>query len=129
MAHVAIVDDDKNFLLYLGGALEAEGHIVDTYDDPLRALPKLIMVPPGVLILNGKIPGMNGIEFFLRFREFSQTPVIFLSSAADYIADVLWDLGLSAEDYVNRPVSSQVIARAVKLLSHRAYRSPTLPKT
>ena len=59
MAHIAIVEDEKNILTSLRLAFEHEGYSVETYDDPLVALPKLIFVPPDLLILNGHMPGMH----------------------------------------------------------------------
>ena len=64
MAYIAIVEDEKNICRSLRLALEAEGYVVDDFQDPLIALPKLICVPPNLLILNGHMPGMHGIVFF-----------------------------------------------------------------
>jgi two-component system, OmpR family, response regulator ChvI len=100
MTVVAIVHDEFTILTSLGMALEAEGFAVDTYSDPTPALLKLILVPPSILILNGRMPGMHGIEFFLRFREFARAPVIFLSVSAEEIEDYLNSIGKPAEGYI-----------------------------
>ena len=114
MANVAIVLDERNTLTSLRMALEAEGFIVDTYAAPLPALPKLILVPPSVLILNGRMPGMHGIEFFQRFRAFCRTPVIFLSASADEIEAHLSEVGTPAEAYVCMPFSQREIIALVR---------------
>ena len=46
MSLIAIVIDERNIVSSLRMSLEAEGHAVDGYLDPLVALPKLICVPP-----------------------------------------------------------------------------------
>ena len=124
MAHIAIVDDEKNTLTSLRLAFEHEGYSVETYDDPLVALPKLIFVPPDLLILNGHMPGMHGIEFFQKFRQYSKAPVIFLSASADEIQDRLYDIGLPADEYVNKPCSQRqitgLVARVLRLHRKRA---------
>ena len=115
MAHIAIVEDEKNTLTWLRLAFEHEGYSVETYDDPLVALPKLIFVPPDLLILNGHMPGMHGIEFFQKFRQYSKAPVIFLSASADEIQDRLYDIGLPADEYVYKPCSQRQITGLVEI--------------
>ena len=114
MANVAIVLDERNILTSLRMAFEAEGFVVDTYAVPLPALPKLILVPPSVLILNGRMPGMHGIDFFLRFRALCRTPVIFLSASADEIEAHLLKMGTPAEAYVCTPFSQREIIALVR---------------
>lgn len=114
MANVAIVLDEPNILISLRMAFEAEGFAVDTYAAPLPALPKLILVPPSVLILNGHMPGMHGIEFFLKFRTFCSTPVIFLSASADEIEVHLQEIGKPAGAYIRMPFSQREIIAAVR---------------
>jgi len=116
MAYIAIVEDEKNICRSLRLALEAEGYVVDDFQDPLIALPKLICVPPNLLILNGHMPGMHGIVFFQKFREYSKAPVMFLSASADEIQDTLESRGMSAEAYVPKPYSPRYVVACAKLL-------------
>ena len=121
MAHIAIVDDDKNILTSLRMALASEGYSVETYHDPLIALPKLIFVPPDLLILNGWMPGMHGIEFFQKFRQYCKAPVIFLSASAEEICEQLDEIGLAASEYVNKPFSQrQIIGLVARVLRQHA---------
>jgi two-component system, OmpR family, response regulator ChvI len=105
MATIAIVDDEKNILVSLRSAFAARGHLVETFDDPLAALPRLISVPPRVLILNGRMPGLHGVDFFLKFRSHCPAPVIFLSASACEIEDSLDAIGVPASAYVDKPFS------------------------
>lgn len=61
MTCLAIVYDERSVLNSLREAFEVEGYVVDTFLDPVIALPKLILVPPKLLLLNGKMPGMHGV--------------------------------------------------------------------
>ena len=114
MTSVAIINDERGILVALGLALEAEGFVVDTYEHPVPALPKLILVPPSVLILNGRMPGMHGIDFFLKFREFCRTPVIFLSASADDIEEHLTCIGAPAAAYVGLPFAQRTLVALLK---------------
>ncbi len=116
MAYIAIVEDEKNICKSLRLALEAEGYVVDDFQDPLIALPKLICVPPNLLILNGYMPGMHGIAFFQKFREYSSAPVMFISANAEEIQDTLESMGMTAEAYVAKPFSQRLIVGYAKRL-------------
>ena len=121
MSLIAIVIDERNIVSSLRMSLEAEGHAVDGYLDPLVALPKLICVPPHVLLLNGTMPGMHGIEFFHCFRKYAKTPVIFLSANADDIADELARNGTPAEGCIPMPFSQRfVISEVKRVLAERS---------
>jgi len=100
---------------------EAERLTVETYEDPVIALPKVICVPPNVLILNGKMPGMHGIEFFLKYREFCRVPVIFLSASAEEIEEHLREIGKPAEAYVQMPCSQRQMIAVVRDVLRAAY--------
>ncbi len=119
MATVAIVDDEKNTLASLRMAFAARGHLVETFNDPVAALPKLIFVPPRVLILNGRMPGLHGIDFFVTFRSYCRVPVIFLSASACEIEQSLDAIGVPANAYVDKPFSQ----RALIALTERLARS------
>lgn len=109
MKRISIVDDDIATLTSLRRTLEVEGYAVEIYSSPVVALPKLICVPPNLLILNGKMPGMHGIDFFLTFRLYSNTPVIFLSASADEIQAELEAVGTLATAYVSKPISQHAL--------------------
>lgn len=113
MKRIAIVDDEVAILTSLRWMLETEGYAVETYSDPVVALPKLICVPPNLLLLNGRMPDMHGIDFFLTFRRYSKAPVIFLSASADEIKAHLEAAGRSATAYVNKPVSQRVLSNLI----------------
>lgn len=113
MKRIAVVDDELNILTSLRLALEAQGYAVEVFSDPAVALPKLICVPPNLIILNGRMPGLHGIDFFLMFRQYSKAPVIFLSASADEIAIRLQAVGRSAAAYVNKPFSQRMLLELV----------------
>lgn len=118
MKRISVVDDEPTILMSLRLALEAEGYAVETYADPTVALPRLICVPPDLLILNGRMPGLHGIDFFLNFRQFSKVPVVFLSASADEIAARLRAIGRPATAYLDKPFSQrQVLALVAATLA------------
>lgn len=115
-AHIAIVWDERNVLTSLRMALEAEEFAVETYEDPLRALPKLIAVPPRRLILSGRMPCMHGLEFDRRLRAYSRAPVGCMSSGVDEIEAQPAMEGLPAERYLASPFSQRQVNAVIREL-------------
>ena len=69
MSHtIALVDDDQNILTTVAMALEAEGFRVKTYADSEGALRGLAQRPVDLVVLDIKMPRMDGIELLGRLR-------------------------------------------------------------
>lgn len=113
MGTISIVDDDRPILDSVSHALRAEGYWVETYEDPVVALPKVIFEPPRLLILNGRMPCLHGIDFFLHYRRYSRRPVMILSASADEIAETLAALGAPADAYVPKPFAMRTLIHLV----------------
>lgn len=111
MTSITIVDDDPPSLVTLSVLFKAEGYWVETYSDPIVALTNVILVPPDLLILNGRMPGLHGKDFFKRYREFCRSPVIFLSAAASEIEQELAQQNLAAEAYIEKPFSMRLLSQ------------------
>ena len=65
---IALVDDDRNILTSVSIALEAEGYLVDTYNDGLEALRGITQKPPELAILDIKMPRMDGLELLTHIK-------------------------------------------------------------
>ena len=115
---IALVDDDKNILTSLSMALEAEGFIVDIYSDGDEAFSGLSIKPADIVILDIKMPRMNGMELLNRLRQKSNIPIIFLTSKDDEIDEVL-GLRLGADDYITKPFSQRLLIERVRVVLRR----------
>jgi DNA-binding response OmpR family regulator len=77
-----VVDDEKDIAIVLKKGLENYGFKVDMYLDPIQAL---IDYKPGsydLLLLDFKMPGLDGYELFERIRKIDRkVKVCFLSAA------------------------------------------------
>ena len=77
---IALVDDDRNILTSVSMAMEAEGFVARTFTDGSDFLKSLAVQPVDLVILDIKMPRMDGIEVLSRVRASSNVPVIFLTS-------------------------------------------------
>ena len=80
MPTIALVDDDHNILTSVAIALEAEGYRIAAYTDGVSALDGFKTTLPDLVILDIKMPRMDGMETLRRLRQNSDLPVIFLTS-------------------------------------------------
>ncbi|HZQ34291.1 MAG TPA: response regulator [Dehalococcoidia bacterium] len=84
MAHVLIVDDEPTIRRLVQTVLELEGHKVTTADDGQQALDRVGEQPPDVLVLDVRLPGIDGWEVLRRLDALQLgTRVVLLSAAPD----------------------------------------------
>ncbi len=115
---IALVDDDRNILISVTMALEAEGFTVHSYNDGEAGLAGLFASPPDLVVLDIKMPRMDGMEVLTKFREKSKVPVIFLTSKDDEIDEVI-GLRMGADDYIKKPFSQRLLVERIRTLLRR----------
>ncbi len=115
---IALVDDDRNILVSVSMALEAAGFAVQAYGDGAAALAEILADPVDLVLLDVKMPRLNGIEVFKRIHESSAMPVIFLTSKSDE-ADQMLGLRLGADDYVTKPFSQRLLIERIRAVLRR----------
>ena len=119
MANITLVDDDENIVASVSLALESHGHKVKSYYDGATGLAALQADPPDLVILDVKMPRMDGMEVLRRLRQTSETPVIFLTSKDEEIDEIL-GFNLGADDYIHKPFSQRLLIERVKAVLRRA---------
>lgn len=117
-AHIALIDDDENIATSLGIALENEGWRVSAYHDGEAGLIGITKSPPDLVVLDIKMPRMDGIEVLQSFRKFSTIPVILLTSKDDQIDEII-GLQVGADDYITKPFSQKLVITRIHALLRR----------
>lgn len=115
---IALIDDDKNILTSVAMALETEGFDVVTYSDGESGLKGVQAAPPDLVVLDIKMPRMDGTEVLTRLREKSEIPVIFLTSKDDEV-DQLLGLRMGADDYITKPFSQRLLIERIRAILRR----------
>ena len=116
---VLAVDDDKRMLRMMQRILELEGYRVLTSSDGETALSAFDEETPDLILLDIRMPGMDGYTVCQHIREFSQTPIIMVSVKNDD-EEKIRGFAVGADDYVTKPFSSRVLAARVRALLRRA---------
>lgn len=115
---IILVDDDRNILTSVSMALEAEGFKVLTFNDGESGLQGILKENPDLVVLDVKMPRMDGMEVLTKLRETSDVPTIFLTSKDDEIDQVL-GLRLGADDYITKPFSQRLLIERIRVLLRR----------
>ena len=123
---IALIDDDQNILTSVSMLLEEEGYEVLTYNDGLSGLQGVLNEHVSLVVLDIKMPRMDGLETLQELRKKSNVPVIFLTSKEDEI-DELCGLRMGADDYIKKPFSPNLLIARIKVLIRRT--DPALADT
>ena len=122
MSHkIILVDDDQNILTSVSIALESEGFDIKTYTNGEEGLKGVKSWLPDLVILDIKMPVMDGIEVITKIRQIPETeliPVIFLTSKDDEIDEVI-GLKMGADDYITKPFSQRLLIERIKTILRR----------
>ncbi|MDF1730193.1 MAG: response regulator transcription factor [Minwuia sp.] len=115
---IALVDDDRNILTSVAIALEGEGFRVRSFSDGAEALRGLTAQAVDLVVLDIKMPRMDGMETLTRLRRTSDVPVIFLTSKDDEVDEVL-GLKMGADDYIKKPFSMRLLIERIRAVLRR----------
>ena len=118
MPRIILVDDDRSHMMSLSMMLEAEGFEVECYGDGHSAWEALLKSLPDILVLETKLPGLDGMDVLQRLRHVSTIPVMFCTTKDDEIDEVL-GLRMGADDYVKKPCSPRVLLERIRALVRR----------
>ncbi len=111
---VLIVDDIPDNLRLLASILTRNGFRVRTANDGLRALASIKLSIPDLILLDVKMPKLDGYEVCKQLKENTETasiPIIFISSL-DGTFDKVKAFEVGGVDYITKPFQvTEVVAR------------------
>ena len=125
---VLVIDDDRAIREAVADALDREGYEIHFSSDGNQALSMINNSPPNVIILDLRMPGMDGIEFLRKFdpRLSTNCPVIILTAYADPdIVKACHDAGVGS--LLEKPFRLQELREAVRNAVAATEPNPTEP--
>ncbi len=119
MATILVIEDDAPFRAFVEDSLWNLGYQVISAGEAKTGIEKAVLHKPDAILLDLKLPGMDGKEAFLFLKNnphTGQIPVIILTGEQD-ILDEVEGLSIGAEDYISKPFEFGVLkARLEKAL-------------
>ena len=105
MAYIYVIDDDQTINEMLVEYFESKGHEICTFESAEDAHPKLISEQPDILLLDVRLPGIDGLTFLDQVRgSLERTGIIMMTGHADYHTAVQ-AIKSGARDFISKPFS------------------------
>lgn len=111
---ILIVDDEASVRDSLYQWFKADGYRVDTAEDAASALKKLQENPWDIILLDIKMPGMDGIELQSRIKQIDKDIVTIIITAYAAVDTAIQALKDGAFDYVTKPVDPDDLSRLIR---------------
>ncbi len=119
---VLYVEDDLEAQAFVGRALGESGFVVDLAGDGAAGLELAVRGGHDVIILDVRLPDMNGFDVLRELRgSGDETPVIFLSAQGE-VTDRIDGLNLGADDYLTKPFAFAELLARIRVIERRLLR-------
>jgi len=106
---ILIVDDERLIRQSLEKALAGQGYAVFSAENGKTALHLLEEESPDLVLLDLKLPDINGIEVLKRLRELDKNLPVLLITAYGSIDTAIQAIRLGAYDYITKPFDLEAI--------------------
>ena len=125
-ATVLIIEDDYDLREYLQGSLSEEFEVL-VASDGYEGWKKCLSAYPSLVVSDVRMPGIDGVELCKKIKSDIRTkhiPVILLTGLYGEEQQLL-GLGMGANDYLPKPVNSQILALKIRnlLLQQDVYKN------
>lgn len=125
---ILVIDDQQDIRALLGVALKEAGYRVVEADNGPAGIDAYHAHQPDLILLDIGLGSMDGLEVCRQLRAVSSAPIIFLTSRADEV-DQLVGFAAGGDDYVTKPFSPKVVLARVSSLLRRQQRGTVEEKT
>lgn len=107
--HILVVDDDPDIRQILQDRLESYGYLVETAADGHAAIEKLEQFTPSGILLDIRMPGMDGIEVLGRIRDRHHAVSVVIVTAAGPSGLTHSPIHAAAQAYLLKPFDTPQI--------------------
>jgi DNA-binding response OmpR family regulator len=129
MAVILVVDDSPTVSSMVEGILFRHGYTVRVAGDGLVALSALRVFKPDLVLLDIRMPHIDGFQLcqvIRRFARYATLPIVMLSALSDQ-ADIQQATLAGADDYLVKPVDEDKLVKTIE--RHLAKADPILANT
>ena len=119
-SNLLIVDDEPDNIRVLSALLNQQGYYVRKAINAPMAMIAIESLKPDVILLDIRMPGVNGYELCRQLKsnlETHEIPIIFIS-ALNQIEDIMQAFSAGGVDYITKPFKvDEVLARVKNQLT------------
>lgn len=117
---ILVVDDRPENLQTLEAVLAPLGYPLVTATSGRQALRLLLEEDFGLILLDVRMPGLDGLQTAELIKGRSRTrdiPIVFLTAARDEVGDIIRGYGIGAVDYVLKPFDAELLRSKVAVFA------------
>ena len=111
--HIVIVEDDVSLAQWFKEYLELKHYQVTVIERGDLAVPFIKQKNPDLVLLDGMLPGLDGIDVCKALRP-DYTNAIIMVTARDEEVDEVIGLEVGADDYLTKPIRARVLATKIR---------------
>jgi len=122
---ILLIEDEVSIAENLAYALSTDGFMPTHVSLGQQALDMLrqTSITPALIVLDIGLPDISGFDVCRQLRQFSDTPVLFLTARNDEI-DRIVGLEIGADDYVIKPFSPREVVARIRAILRRQQGNP-----
>ena len=113
-----LIDDDEELAQLVGAFLNGHGIDVETVQDGTQGLARALASSYDLILLDGMLPGLDGLEVLRQLRRRSSVAVIMLT-ARGAPHDRITGLDTGADDYLAKPFTPDELLARIRAVLRR----------
>ena len=117
---IFLIEDDPVIARTVRDYLTRLGYTAAVGENFTDLAPEFSAFAPQLVLLDLSLPYHSGYHWCRVFREMSQVPIVFLSSAGDSL-NIVTAMELGADDYIAKPFDLEVLGAKVQAILRRTY--------
>jgi len=116
MTKILIVDDDSDITLAFKKGLENDGFNVDVFNDPQEALSNFEASKYDLLLLDIRMPKMNGFELYKEMDKIDNDVKVCFITAFEVYYEALREVfpSMEVECFIRKPIEIGNLAKRIK---------------
>jgi DNA-binding response OmpR family regulator len=116
---ILVVEDDRTVGQYVKRGLEEQRYQAELVDDGMEGLRLASGGRYDIIVLDLRLPGMNGFEMLRTLRDRGNTTPVLVLTAQDSVDFKVQALRAGADDYVTKPFAFEELLARVEALGRR----------
>ena len=115
--NILLIDDDKDILFTYSAIIKSQGFTITSFSNPYEALNDFSTTNPylyDLVIMDIRMPGINGIKLYSKFKVMNPNVKILFASALDAVGELLSLFPeIKDSDILRKPVESQQLLEKI----------------